>query len=351
MKVIYRALTLELIQNIGLSIAFLNAVLLIEKFFKLSKIFASVGIDLPNLLLIIIFLQPQLLIFTLPMGLLLGVLLTYGRTQTDNEMTIFMVSGMPYKRAFKPAIYIGLTTFFFTTIISFYVAPTATSLVREKILTLLAERAPLGLEEGVFNRGFKDITIFVKEKPDSLHLKEIIIFDERKYDIKIIIAKEGLIKKERENINLSLHEGKAYFSKGLSLYELSFKEYIFKLSPNIDPIAKKINEFSLLELISKIQTEKAKVIDYKLELYRRLTLPLLCIVCVFLAPPLCLILGRTGRMGGITVGLGIFAAYYILMIYGANLAKTGKVSVEMGTLIPFMVMVFLAIFMYTRIRK
>ncbi len=98
MKVIYKALTRELIQNIVLSIVFLNTVLIIEKLFKISKMFASVGIDLPNLFILLILLQPQLLIFTIPMALLLGVLLTYGRTQADNEMTILMASGMPYKK-------------------------------------------------------------------------------------------------------------------------------------------------------------------------------------------------------------------------------------------------------------
>ncbi|WP_353683489.1 LptF/LptG family permease [Thermodesulfovibrio sp. 3907-1M] len=351
MKVIYGSLTRELIQNIALSIAFLNAVLIIEKLFKLSKIFASVGIDLPNLVLLIILLQPQLLIFTIPMALLLGVLLTYGRTQADNEMTIYMVSGMPYKKTFKPAIYIATAAFFLTTLMSFYLAPAGVSLVREKILSILAERAPLGLEEGVFNQGFKDVTIFVKEKPDSLHLKEVVIFDERKNETKIVIAKEGVIKKEKDNINLSLLDGKAYFNKGTSLNEVSFKEYIFKLSPNIDPIAKKISELSLIELFSKIVTERSKSIDYKLELYKRLALPILCIISVFLAPSLCLIVGKSGRIGGITVGLAIFAIYYIFMIYGANVAKAGKTSAEVGSLMPVLVMGFLAFVIYFRIKK
>lgn len=351
MKIIYRSLIRELLQNIGISIAFLNAVLIIEKLFKLSITFTFVGIDLINLLFLILLMQPQLLVFTTPMALLLGVLLTYGRIQADNEMIIIMVSGMPYKNTFKPALYIGLIAFLFATLMSFYFAPMGVSLVRERILNVLAERAPLGLEEGVFNQGFKNITIFVKEKPEKLHLKEVIIFDERKRDTKIIIAKEGIIKREKENINLSLLDGRAYFNRGDSLNEVIFKEYIFKLTPNIDTIAKKNSELSFFELIWKIKTEKEKVIDYKLELYKRLALPLLCIVSVFLAPSLCLIVGKSGRVGGVTVGLGIFAFYYTLMIYGANLARAGKVSAEVGSLMPFTVMAFLAFFMYNRIRK
>ncbi|GAQ94204.1 lipopolysaccharide export system permease protein [Thermodesulfovibrio aggregans] len=351
MKVIYKALTRELIQNIVLSIVFLNTVLIIEKLFKISKMFASVGIDLPNLFILLILLQPQLLIFTIPMALLLGVLLTYGRTQADNEMTILMASGMPYKKTFRPAIYIGIIAFFLTTVMSFYLAPLGVSLVREKIFSILAQRAPLGLEEGVFNQGFKDVTIFVKEKTDKFHLKEVVIFDERKNDTKTVIAKEGLIKKEKDNIILNLIDGKAYFNKGLSLNEINFKEYIFKLSPNIDPIAKKISELSLFDLISKIYNEASNKIDYKLELYKRVALPLLCVISVFLAPSLCVIVGKSGRIGGITVGLAIFAVYYIFMIYGANMAKAGKVSAETGSLMPVLVMSILAFVIYFRIKR
>lgn len=344
MLIIYRALSLELLQNFFISIAFLNAILIIEKLMKLSKVFTSVGIDLFNLFLLIVLLQPQLLIFTIPMSLLMGTLLTYGRIQTDNEMTIVMLSGMPYKKIFKPAIYLGIIAFLVTILMSFYLAPKGISLVREKVLTILAERAPLGIEEGVFNQGFKGITIFIKEKPDNLQLKEVLIFDERKDDTKIILAKEGRITKEKDNISLSLLDGKGYFIRGAALNEVNFREYIFKISPNIEPIAKKNSELSLFELISKIS--KDNKIDYKVELYKRFSLPVLCIISVFLAPALCRLIGKSGRLGGITAGLAIFAIYYVLMIYGTNLSKAGTIPPEFGVFLPIIVVGLLTITSY-----
>lgn len=350
MKVIYKALTYELIQNIIISIVFLNAVLIVEKLFKLSKIFMSVGIDLPNFALLIVLLQPKLLIFTIPMALLLSILLTYGRSQSDNEMIILMLSCMSYKKAFKPAIYIGVIAFLITFLMSFYIAPKGVNMIREKILTILAERASLAIEEGVFNQGFKGITIFVKEKPYHSHLKDVMIFDERKNDTKIVVAKQGVIKKGKDEITISLLKGKAYFIKGISLNEISFVEYIFKISPNIEPIAKKIGELSTAELISKIKTDKIKAIDYKLELYKRFALPVLCIITVFLAPSVCIIVGKSGRIGGVTIGFAIFAVYYIFMIYGANLAKVGKLPAEIGSFMPAVVMGLLAFLFYSRLK-
>ncbi|MEJ5227056.1 LptF/LptG family permease [Thermodesulfovibrio sp.] len=348
MLLIYRAILRELMQNLIISLAFLNALFVIEKLMKLSKVFSSVGIDIFNLILLVLLLQPQLLIFTIPMSLLLATLLTYGRAQTDNEMIILMVSGLPYKSTFKPAIYVGLAAFLLSMVMSFYLAPTGIGVVREKVLTILAERAPMGIEEGVFNQGFKGITIFVKEKPDSLRLKEIVIFDERSEDTKIIIAREGKINKEKDNISLSLIDGKAFFSRGATLNEVNFKEYIFRLSPNIEPIAKKNSELSLSELISKISKEGK--IDYKLELYKRFSLPFLCLISVYLAPALCMLIGRSGRLGGITAGLIVFAVYYVLMIYGVNLAKSGRISAEMGSFAPVIIVGILTFALYKRIR-
>ncbi|GAB6182949.1 LptF/LptG family permease [Thermodesulfovibrio hydrogeniphilus] len=349
MQVIHKSFAKEIVQNILLSVAFLNALLIIEKLLKLSKIFSSVGIDLFNLATIIILLQPQLLVFTIPMSLLLSILLAYGRAQADNEIVILMASGMPYKKVFKPVINVGVIVFLIAALMSIYFGPEGVRIVREKVLTILSDRAPLSIEEGVFNKGFKGITIFVKEKPDSLHMKEVIIFDERREDSKIIFANEGKIKKEKDTISLSLIDGRAYFHKGVSFNEIKFKEYIFKLTPNIDPIAKKTAELSVIELISKISSERK--IDYKLELYKRISLPILCLISIFLSPSLCKLIGKSGRLGGVTLGLGVFAIYYILMIYGANLAKAGIISAEIGSFLPVGILGILSAILWNNIDR
>lgn len=351
MKLIHKAISKELILNFLLSLAFLNSVLIIEKLFKLSKIFASVGIDLISLTELLLLLQPSVLLFTIPMAMLLTVLITYGRIQNDNEMTILLVSGMPYKKSFLPVFYGAVAMFVLTVFLSFYLSPLGVKLLRERILTILTERAPMGLEEGVFNQGFKGITIFVREKPDSFRLRDIIIFDERESNnMKTIISKEGRIKKEKENINLSLINGKIYFNRENSFYEISFAEYIFRLTPNIEPIAKKISEYSVFELLSSIKKDQPRIIDYKLELYKRMSFPILCIINLFLAPPLCFIIGRSGRIASVPVGLATYAFYYILMIYGGNLAKSGKISAEVGGFIPIFIVGFISLVLYKRLK-
>lgn len=351
MLTILRSITKEILTNFILSIFFLNAILIIEKLLKISKIFASVGLDLQNLILLILLLQPQILVFTVPMALLLSILITYGRLQSDNEIIILMTAGMSYRRTFEPALVIGIICLFITLFMSFYLAPLGISNVRERIIAILAERAPLGIEEGVFNQGFRGITIFVREKPDKTYLRDIVIFDERKEDTKIVLAKEGRITMEKDNINLSLNDGRAYFSKGNTMNEINFREYTFKISPNIEPIAKKIGENSVNELFNLIKTDHSRKIEYKIELYRRFLLPALCLVGALFSPFLCKIVGRTGRIGGITLGILVFAIYYLLSIYGINLAKAGRVSAELGSIMPFLIVGSLSLLSFIRLKN
>lgn len=350
MLLVYRSILKELTLNLFISLVFLNSLLVIERLLKISKIFASVGLDLKNLFLFIILLQPQIFVFTVPMAFLLSTLLTYGRIQSDNEMTILLLSGMSYGQSFRPAVLIGLVCFLLTLAMSFYLSPLGISHLRERMLTVLAERAPLGIEEGIFNQAFKGVTIFVKEKHEKTVLKEILIFDERKEGTKIVLAKDGKITLDRDSINFNLYEGKVYFSRGNLLNEIVFSEYAFRVSPNIEPIAKRIGENSVSELVRLIRSDHARRGEFKIELYRRFLLPSLCLVGILLSPALCQIVGRSGRVGAITLGLLVFALYYVLSIYGINLAKAGKVSAEVGSFLPMIVVGAVTIFLLLRLR-
>ncbi len=44
--------------------------------------------------------------------------------------------------------------------------------------------------------------------------------------------------------------------------------------------------------------------------------------------------GKTGRLGGLTIGLSVFTVYYMLLVYGENLVRAGKVSHYIGAWSP-----------------
>ena len=112
MKVIHKSIFFELILTFLLCLISLNFVLMMEKLLRLSRSIAGVGASTIDLTKIILFLQPQLLLLTIPMALLLSTLLIYGRLNIDNEIVIFRSSGMKFISISFPVFLLAPCDFF-----------------------------------------------------------------------------------------------------------------------------------------------------------------------------------------------------------------------------------------------
>jgi lipopolysaccharide export system permease protein len=352
MFILHRFIIRELLVTFILSVIFLNSTLMMEKLMKLSKLLSSVGASAFDIGEVILYIQPQLLILTIPMSMLLSVLLTYGRLNGDNELVIMRSIGMPFRFISRPVMYVGIALFIVNIGISFYLGPLGGVMLREKITNILITRAPLAIEEGIFNTSFKDMVILIREKPSPRMISGIFISDERNRDEpKIIVAKEGHILSEMDSLSFALSGGHVYITSKDTLTEISFDSYYFKLLPSFKSSDRNIAEYTPSELISESKIQPDRKIAFLIELQRRISMPALCLIIIFLGPSLALLAGKSGRLGGLTVGLVIFAAYYMVLIYGENLAKSGSLPYFIGAWLSFTVLAVISVVAFERVNK
>lgn len=352
MLLIHRSILKELLSSFLLSILFLNFTLMMEKLLRLSRILSGVGTSLTDIIKIILYLQPQLLILTIPMAMLLSVLLTYGRMNADSELIVLRSSGMSFRSLSMPVVYLGLACFILSLLMSFYLSPKGSSLMRSKVAEILTTRAPMTIEEGIFNTSFKDIVILVKEKPATDRLSGIFIVDERKKEEqKIIVAKEGRIVPEKDSLVFSLNNGHIYITKKDIFTDIAFGKYHFKLNPSVESSEKKNSELTPLELLKAAKESPDKKIQFFLEFHRRLSMPAICLIIILLGPSLSLMSGKSGKLGGLTVGLSVFAIYYTLLLYGENLARSGKLPHIVGAWLSFAILWIFSLFIFERANK
>ena len=352
MFILHRFIIRELVVSFVLSVIFLNSTLMMEKLMKLSKLLSSVGASALDITQVILYIQPQLLILTIPMSMLLSVLLTYGRLNGDNELVIMKSIGMPFRLISRPVMYTGIAFFALNILISFYLGPLGSVMLREKITNILVSRAPLAIEEGIFNTSFKDMVIMIREKPSPDVISGIFISDERNKDeSKIIVANEGRILSEKDSLSFALSDGRVYVTSKDTLTEIRFGAYYFKLIPSMKSGDRNIAEYTPMELISESAAQPHRRIAFFLELHRRLSMPALCLIIIFLGPSLALLSGKSGRLGGLTVGLLIFATYYVIMIYGENLAKGGSLPHFVGAWLSFVILAVFSIMAFERVNK
>ena len=352
MLLIHRTIFKELLVSFLLSILFLNFTLMMEKLLRLSRILSGVGASLADIARIVLYLQPQILILTLPMALLLSVLLVYGRMNTDNELVVLRGSGMSFRSISLPVLSLGLFCFVAGIAMSFSLSPASSTLLRKNLMEILTRRAPMTIEEGIFNTAFKGIIILVREKPSPDRLSGIFIVDDRnKAEQKIITAREGKLVPGEDTLSFSLSSGHVYITKEDTFTEIEFGRYHFTLNPSIEPADRKKSEMTPGELLKAARESPDKRVSSLLELHRRLSMPALCLALVLLGPSLSLMAGKSGRLGGLTVGLSVFAAYYILLLYGENLARSGRLPHFLGAWMSFAVLAAVSLAVFERVSR
>jgi lipopolysaccharide export system permease protein len=350
MKIIHRSILRELTITFIFSVAFLNFILMTEKLLRLSRFLSDAGVSVIDMAKIISYLQPQLLLLTIPMALLLSTLFTYGRLNLDSELVILRASGMNFYGISKPVVTIGMICFLLTIAVSFYIGPKSSIKLRDEITTIISTRTPLAIEEGVFNTSFKDMVILIKEKlPDNV-IRGIFIYDGRnKNEPRVLVAKEGKVfVSEDFSTNLHLKDGYIHIARETSTTELFFERYNMMLTLESTPPSRKNSELTPFELIREIGKTGGHATSLKLEFHRRLSFPLLCIILIFLGPPLALMAGKSGKLGGLALGLAVFTLYYVVLIYGENLVRARKIPHYLGAWIATIVLGVFVFIIYKR---
>lgn len=337
MKTIHKAVFIELIQSFALSLVFLNFILMMEKVLRLSRILSGVGASASDMTKIIFYLQPQIMILTIPMSLLLATLLTYGRLNADNELTILKTGGMSFRGISVPVFLLGGICFVAGLSVSFSIGPLGAVKVRDTISKIITQRAPMAIEAGIFSTSFKDVVILVRDKPKPESMTGIFIYDNRnRKEPKVLVAKEGKVYSDKEdNLSLYLKDGYIHVARPEGSTELFFKGYNLSLNLSMEGPSMKSSEMTPFELLHAAQGKEAnEKISFLLEFHRRLSLPSICLLLMFLGPPLSLLSGKSGRLGGLTLGIGVFTVFYILLVYGENMARTGTIPHYIGAWAP-----------------
>jgi lipopolysaccharide export system permease protein len=339
----------ELLFSLLISMFAVNMVLMMEKILRMSRLLSGVGASLWDMLALALLVQPPLSILTIPMALMMAVLFTYTRLNVDSETVVLRTSGMSFAALTRPVLYTALACFALSFVFSAYLGPLSSRALRARITNIIALKSPAAIKEGVFYTLLKDVMIFVGEKPagDPGALKNVFIQDRR--DNKrpwVIYARDGRIRVHEDlGITFELRDGSVYMADGQTVTQFAFELYrmVIKITPQFNI---KLSEYTPPELLETAQRDNDA--SAFLELHRRITLPLLALVVGLLAPALAFVPGKTGRLGGLTYGVFVFALYYGALVYFENLAKSGRIPHYVGGYAAFALILAAAVWMFAR---
>ncbi len=310
---------------IGLMI--FTLILLMDKILKLIELIVNKGGSITNILMLLVFISPSFLIFTIPTALLLGILITFGRLSGDSEVTAFKASGVSLYQLFLPISIFSIGAFLITGFLVFYGLPWGNRGFTATLYLLAQSKPDVELKERVFNDISDGLLVYVDKVPiQGKKMEGILIYDERdKERLNTIFAKEGFLINHpgSQDIILRLFNGDIFRSESKTkvFQKVRFDAYDLKieLTKAFIAMGKKLKEYemSIDDIKEKMETMKQKGQDttsLELEIHKRYAIPFACIVFALIGVPLGIQPRRSAKSYGLILSILIIMAYYVSLI-------------------------------------
>lgn len=347
----------ELSYILLLSLVILTFILVMSRLGKLTDLVINKGVELMDIVLLIVYSSPPYLTFTLPMAFLLSTIVTLGRLSTENEILALKASGVNLRCLFVPIASVGIIISAVALFNTNFLLPTSANLFRDTLLNVLKKGITVDDKEGIFNDTVPGVVIYIDRVDTQTNkLTGILVSDDRDKDEKqTISASNGFIHLDPATLDLSfiLYNGSLHkWEKKDDTYRtISFKDYTFminlaKMLPPSAGVRKRPFEMDRSELKNAMRlAKKDRIYDLQIEIYKKITIPLSALAFVLLTVPLGIRRKVEGRFSGIVYSLALFVFYYMLMALTENLGKTLHIPPALISAIPNTTIVFLGLYL------
>lgn len=330
--IIHRTILKELLKNLLVIIFSMSVLLFMENFVRMTRLFMGRGADLTDIVKLFFYLQPSILMLSMPMAILISIALTYGRMSADNEVVVLKGCGMGFWGTSRAAVILSVFCFLLLLFNSMYLLPRGMYSFRQTLHETIVKKASMTFDESTFSDMFRDTVIFVKKKISEDEFKGVFVYKDAEKSVEkpfVIVAQSGTISSDPEGglMKLSMKNGLIHAAGGDSSSEISFARYDLVLMSGIESVsASKPEEIRTLRLWQG----RKETTSWAIELHRRLSLPFACLIFGILAPALSYKVGKIGRLGGFSLSLAVLISYYMMLVFGKGLAEAETISPFIG---------------------
>lgn len=360
MRIIDRYICREVFSYALLGLAVFTFVFFVPQLVRLMELVVRHSADAATVALLFLCTLPPVLTFTLPMGVLVGVLIGLGRMSADNEIIALHALGIGLRRLLVPIGALALFTAALTSAMTFWLGPTALRTFRSLEEQLRASQASLQVQPRVFDERFPGLVLYVQDvEAGGTDWRGVLLADagdgpdriraaspgDASDGIRITLAEQAIILADRRQgkVQLHLRNGSThqYGRREPDRYGVTtFGESDLAFSLSGVTVARagppSVGELPLPDLLDETGSPPAasqpgqRALEARVELHRRIAFPAACLVFALLAIPVGVRPHRGGRAAGLIATLILICGYYLLFVAGAGLARRGVVPVALG---------------------
>lgn len=341
--ILYRYVVLEQLIPASLCFFGLLMILVTGRLMQFLEYLTAASVSLSVIVTIIALALPKLALYALPMAGLIGTVLAFVRLNADNELTALRSAGISFAQLAPGVLTLALAF----SALSFYTStellPTANRELKTVLKSLSRAVIPALLREGRFIDALPNMVFFFDHvNAADQSVQGVLIHDARNPQTRVTItAREARIRERSDGREVVLQVQDGMVSRmGSDLktgQTISFQRYDLVLS--LDALlgteregSWKKGEMTMEELSRALAETQDR--RFALEWHKRLALPFACLVLGLAAAPFGVLFAQGRRMVGITSGIALFLAYYILLSAGNALGEQGVVPPAVGIWLP-----------------
>jgi len=334
--IVFRYLSREVLLTLSAVSAVLLVIIMSGRFIKYLAQAASGALDPGSLFLIMGFRLPGFMQLILPLGLFLGILLSYGRLYLESEMTVLSATGMSQQRllgmTMAPAALVALIVAW----LSLSLAPQGAN----EFQLLLNKQDALTefdtLEAGRF-QSLSDgsrVTYTEELTNDRTHLSGVFITqknlgrDAKDRNISVLLAEKGRQEVRPDGSRwLILDNGYRYDGNpGQADYRAIKYDTYGVLLPKPD-VSNDVTDRDAIPTRNLIGNPEPRSVA---ELQWRIAFPFLVFIVTLIAVPLSRVNPRQGRFLKLLPAILLYMAYLSMLTWGRGLLEGGKIPLVLG---------------------
>ncbi len=353
MKLIHRYLLKELFIPFLLGLALFTGVLISHQLFDITDLIITRGFSPLALLLFLVASIPQTFYFTIPMAILMGVLMAYGRLAADMELTIMRASGVSLRSLLIPPLIAGILLTSGLLMLREYGLPVLAHFQAAQLARMETPRPPELISPG------RDLvlgpyTIYTEEIEGDIMINPFLEDRSREYPLRIYARRGQWIQEADNEYILLLEEGTIHQQTEDEYRNIQFSRQTFpfqtaefsaEVAVDIEDAAsltylyKKMagsreELYSLEQRIQKEDTNLERAYRRQLEetrkntiiFHRALAIPFASFFLILVGAPFGMLARQSGKSIGFVLSLLIIFTYYMLITAGEPLAMNGWLS-------------------------
>src|SRR6202158_601091 len=344
MRILTRYILGEVVSHALIGAAVFTFVLFTRDLGRILELIVRNSAPLPSVAEIFFFTVPVVLTYTIPMGVLVGILIGLSRLAADSEVTAMRASGLGVWTFLRVISIFVVVAWLLALGNSVYLAPRSLAALGQLQNRLKSSQVSFEVQPRVFYEGFPKRILYVqdvKAMPGGALWKGVFLADLSDLSSpRISLASDSmLVSQGPDPLALPLTDGSTHETdpKNPDQYQISTFQTtdipirIPSTQNNQEHEPTSLGEMKVADLLRSAQSGAPVPRRWHLiEYHRRLALPTACIVLALVGIPLGLSSKKGGKSSGFVLTILLVFLYYSISLIGVSFARQGRLSPAAG---------------------